>query len=563
MRNKPSPQPLSLRARGLVRPVIFVLLLSLIIFPLPIRSRAAPAVDTLLNAMTLEQRVGQMFMVSAYGKTLSDTTTAFIKEMMPGGVALFTYNGTLPDEVTHTVNDWQGVVTGVGAKVPLFVSIDQEGGSVTRLTTGFASLPAGWALGAMPLEDARHVGQIVAEELSAVGINMNLAPVTDVQTIRSNLLMDRRTFGSKPDRVGAAAAAISAGMADRNVIAVLKHFPGHGDADDSHTVLPVVDYPLARVEAVELQSFRLAIQAGAEVVMVGHIVYPALDPTPGLPASLSPRVINDVLRGELGFNGVVITDAMDMGAIVDHFGKGEAAVRAINAGVDMIVTGPHMPMDAQREMRNAVIDAVRRGDISQTRIDQAVTRLLNLKAKHGLLNWTPLDVNSAGQRIKAESHQTAINGIYQNTITIARDTAHLLPIDPAASGVVIIFPGIYPSTQRLCATHNPKMKSLAYSQAPTNEEIASARTLTRDAKVVIAFTYDAVYQPKQQALVRALPPEKTVVVALQNPYDYTTFPDVAGYVASYMPVPGAFTAVCDVLFGAHPAVGVLPISLEG
>lgn len=548
---------------GRVRPAFLLLLLiSLILFPMQLHPRAASGVDALLASMTLEQRVGQLFMVSAYGKTLTDTTAAFIREVMPGGVALFSYNGTSPDTVTGIVNDWQGVATGTGAKVPLFVSIDQEGGPVTRLTDGFASIPAGWAMGAMPTEDARHVGQIVAEELSAVGINMNLAPVTDVQTIKSNLLMDRRTFGSLPDRVGAAAAAVNAGMADRNVIGVLKHFPGHGDAADSHNVLPVVNYPREHVETIELQSFRLAIQAGAEVVMVGHLVYPALDPTPDLPASLSPRIINDVLRGELGFKGVVVTDAMDMGAIVDHFGPSDAAVRAVNAGVDMILTGPHMPMDAQRQMRNAVLDAVKRGDIAQSRIDEAVTRLLTLKSEHGLLTWQPLDWNTAAQRVNAEAHRTAINAIYENTITVARDTAHLLPVSPTASNVVIIFPGIYPSTQRICATHNPKAKSLAYSQAPTNDEINSAHTLSRDAGVVVVFTYDAVYQPQQQVLVHALPPEKTVVVALQNPYDYTTFPDVAGYVLSYMPVAGAFTAACDVLFGAHPAVGVLPVNLS-
>ncbi len=541
-----------------------ILLIACFTLP-PVRSiQAQPdsRVARLLASMTLEQRVGQLFMVSVYGKGMGDTTSAFLQEMMPGGVALFTSNVGGPEETTSTVNAWQTAATQIGARVPLLVAVDQEGATVARLVDGFTLLPAGWTMAAMPPEDARRVGQIVAEELRAVGVRMNLAPVTDVQTIKSNPLMDRRTFGSDPNRVGAAAAAINAGMAERGVIGVLKHFPGHGDAGDSHAVLPQVDDSRERVESVELQSFRVAIQAGAEVVMLGHLVYPALDPTPDLPASLSPRVINDVLRGELGFEGVAMTDAMDMGAIVDHYAHGDSAVRALNAGIDMIVTGPHMSLSDQREMRRAVLDAVARGDIPQARIDEAVTRVLMLKSKHGLLDWTALESATAAQRVNAEAHQAILNALYENMITLARNNGGLLPINAATTRVVMIYPGIYPSTQRLCATHNPGMKSLAYSQAPTDQEIASAHTLARDADVIVVFTYDAIYQPKQQALVQTLPPDKTVVVALQNPYDYTAFPEVAGYVLSYFAVPGAFNAACNVLYGVHPARGVLPVTLS-
>jgi beta-N-acetylhexosaminidase len=518
-------------------------------------------VTQLLSTMTLEQKVGQLFLVSAYGPGVNETTAAFIRTVMPGGVALFGSNGTTPDQVTATVNAWQTLVTHIGANVPMLVATDQEGGPVTRLSDGFSPFPAGPALAAMPPADARIVGQVVGAELNAVGINTDLAPVTDVQTIISNPIMDGRSFGSDPKRVGNAAAAFNTGLDDSGVIGVLKHFPGHGDASDSHIGLPTVNDPLSRVESVELQSFRLAIQAGAEVVMVGHLVYPALDPVPNRPASLSPRVIQDVLRGELGFKGLVITDALDMGAVLENYTPNTAAVQALVAGVDVITTGPHLPLDAEQAMYQTVLDAARSGALPEARINEAVGRVLALKAKHGLLSWSPLDDTAAAARIHLDAHRGLLQPAFADAITIARNKNGLLPVHPGGN-TVILFPGIYPATQRLCATYDPHASSFSYTQAPTSYEIGAAAKLAQLADRVIEFTYNAVNEPAQQTLVKTLPPDRTVAVALNNPYDFTTFPNVAGYVLSYTPTPDAFAAACNVLYGARPAVGVLPVTLS-
>ncbi len=537
---------------------IGIVLLLTVVMLAPGIATARPALDTqvdsILASMSLEQRVGQLFMVSVFGQGLPEASGAFLRDMMPGAVALFNYNGATPADYTQTINAWQTVAIQVGARVPLIVAIDQEGGPVTRLTEGFTALPWGAALGAMPLNDARKVGQIAADELRAIGVNMNLAPVVDVR-VPDGPFIERRTLGHDPLTVGEAASAYIEGLQERGVIAVLKHFPGHGPAGDSHTSLPTVNYPREQIDSVELAPFRMAIQNGAEVVMVGHLVYPALDPTPGLPASLSPVIINDVLRKQLGFDGLVMTDAMDMGAIADHFTRPGAAAMAIRAGIDMIASGPHMPMSDQQAMKQGILDAVKRGELSEARIEEAARRVLMLKAKHGLLTWLPLDPNGADKRINVPAHQPIVDAIYLNTVSIPQDASKRLPLMPGTQKVAVIFPGVYPAVQRECAIIDKPFKAFAYTLSPTLNEQQSARTIARDADVVLIFTFNIDDYPAQAALVNAIPPEKTVVVSLQNPYDIERGIHPAAYVAAFNSYPPAFKAVCAVLYGKHPAVG--------
>lgn len=543
------------------RVALIIAIVTLLLPAAPAQARRATRPETLLAAMTLEQKVGQLFMVSMCGEGLPEASAKFIRQMMPGGLALFTCNGSTPAEVTTTVNAWQAAAVTQGAGVPLLVAIDQEGGSVTRLAErdGFSALPAGWAMGAMPAADAEIVGGIAAVELGAVGITMNLAPVADVQTIRTNVLMDRRTFGSDPANVSAKTVAYVRGLQKNGVIGVLKHFPGHGDAGDTHTVLPVIDYEGMRVREL-VAPFRDGIAAGVDAIMVGHLIYPALDPQK-LPASLSKPIVTDFLRMELGFRGVVMTDAMDMGAIADNYERDQAAVLAVNAGVDVIVTGPHMPSGAQTQMWRALLDAAKAGTLPEARLNEAVLRILTLKDKYRLLDWKALDSTLAAKRVDSVAHRAALEQVWRHTATIARNDGKLLPRKPGGR-TLLLFPGIYPAVQRECLALDPTVKSYAYSQRPVAAEIAASVGLARNADAVIIFTYDAFYESSLRDLVRALPPEKTIVAALQNPYDLAIFPGLAGYAAVYMPVNPAFRALCGVLYGATQAQGILPISLN-
>lgn len=517
--------------------------------------------------LTLEQKVGQVFMVSLYGPGLSDTGAAFLRDTLPGGVALFTSNGGTPAQYTTTVNAWQAaaIANPNGAHIPLLVATDQEGGTVVRLQEkdGFSSLPSGWALGAMNGDSALTVGRIAGEEMQAVGIRMNLAPIADVQTVRSNPLMDRRTLGSDPERVAMNAVRYAMGLQDAGVIATFKHFPGHGDAGDSHTLLPVVDYPLEKVQDVDLAPFRAGIRSGvAQVIMVGHLVYPALDPTPGLPASLSKRIMTDLLRNEMGFRGVAMTDAMDMAAIADNFGETNAAVLSINAGMDIITMGPHMPISKQRAMVKAVLNAARDGTIPESRLNEAVNRVLRLKAQFGILTWTKLDPKTAVERVNRAQHQETIRTLWADSITATDDAKAKLPIQPATFTSAIIYPGIYRTLPRRCVALNKGLRPMSYHDNPTADDISNAVTIARKVDRVFVLTLDAVNKPLQQALVQALPPDRTTVVALQNPYDLALFPDYPMGIATYSPNSITFDALCDVIFGAGSARGTLPIRIS-
>lgn len=521
---------------------------------------AAPAspdsqVEAILRAMPLDQRVGQLFMVSVYGEELSTTGQTFLRSMMPGAVAMFSYNGSSPQAINQTINAWQSEATQTGAKVPLLVAIDYEGGTVVRMTSGFTPLPWGPALGAMPVADAQTVGAIAGQELSAVGFNMNLAPVVDVHTI-DNDFMDPRMFGNDADRVGAAADAYIQGMNQSGVIGVLKHFPGHGAAGDSHVQLPIVNYDVDHINSIELVPYRDAIEDGAEAIMVGHLDYPALDPTPDMPASLSETIVGNVLRKQLNFNGVAITDAMDMEAIVNHYTRPVAAVMAIHAGIDMIAAGPHTPIADQLAMKQAIIDAVNSGKLSASRVEEAVRRILTLKAQHGLLSWTALDPATAAQRIDVAAHQATVNDIYLRTVAIASDPNKVIPITPGTKKVALIFPGVFPSIQRECAALDPSVTGFAYTLSPTNEQIATAHTLSTNADYVVIFTYNLGRYSGQATMVNSVPDDKLVVVALQSPYDFDSGIHPSTYVVSFNAVPGAFIADCAILFGKQPVEGI-------
>ena len=520
----------------------------------------ADQVAAMVGQLTLAQKVGQLFMVSADGQGLTTDAQRLLDKTVPGGVALFDANGTTPAAVTDTVNEWQHHATAIGAQIPLLVSTDQEGGPVTRLVNGFSTFPAGPALAAMPPNDAQTVGQVVGAELSAVGINMDLAPVTDVQTIPDNPIMNGRSMGSDPNRVGHAAAAFNSGLLTSGVIGILKHFPGHGDASDSHAALPSVNDSRARVESVELQSFRVAIDSGAEAVMVGHLVYPALDSVPGRAASVSPVIMGDILRGELSFRGVIMTDALDMGAITQDYSSATAAVLAITAGADMVTTGPHLTVDQEIAMVDSVISAAQNGGIPMSRIDAAVTAVLTLKARHHLLTWQPLTITAVGSRLMLDAHRTLLKPTFADAVTLARNTNNLIPVVPN-NGTLIVYPVAFSAIPAVCATHDPGATFMAYDPAPSDSNFTLLRQKAAAAHTVIIFTHDAYHRLTEQNIVADSPAARTIVVAAQNPYDLLKLPAVAGYLLSYTPALDSFDAVCNVLYGSIQPTGVLPVTL--
>lgn len=511
--------------------------------------------------LSLELRVAQMFMVTLHGPQLTEVGRDFLRRWQPGAVVLFTSNTGTPESVTALTNAYQQTILDAGG-LPLLIAIDQEGGVVQRLTDGFTQFPSPLLITASgDPAVARAVGQAVGAELRAVGINMNLAPVADLETNRDNAIIFRRSFGSDPHLVGAAVSGVVNGLRDSGVLATLKHFPGHGETSvDSHAELPIVDLPRERLDSVEIEPFRLAIKAGAEAVMVAHIWYSAFDALERQPASLSRNVITGVLRGELGFDGLVLTDAIDMNAVDMEFDLDRAVIMAVNAGADLIVAGPSIGLDVQERLMQVVVDAVRSGEIPEARIDESVQRIIDVKTRYGLFDWQPLDVVSAAERVQAAGGSAVVDHLFRASVTVAYDRANALPLT-ADRKITIIFLATRYQIQNECARYNPTVRWVGVGDAPSDEEIGWAVEAARWSDVTVVFTQNAIDNPRQQALVTALPAEKTIAVALFSPYDWTMFPGVAGYVATYSPMRPAVPAVCAVLFGAAPALGQLPVTL--
>jgi beta-N-acetylhexosaminidase len=301
-----------------------------------------------------------MFMVSLYGAELTEVGRDFLQHWQPGAIALFGNNAGSPEAITTLTNAYQQTITEAGG-LPLLLAVDQEGGVIAHLTEGFTTFPAPLLLTATGDPELAHAaGQAMGEELTAVGINMNLAPVADLETNPNNPIIQRRSFGSDPQLTAPIIVAFADGLQDGGVLATLKHFPGHGDTSaDSHTTLPVVNHNRERLDTVELVPFQAGIEAGVEAVMVAHIWYPALEPQENLPSTLSHNVITGLLREELGFDGLIMTDALAMDAIDTSYSLEDASVLAVQAGVDLLSFGTNAGLQTQGQAIQAVVDAVR------------------------------------------------------------------------------------------------------------------------------------------------------------------------------------------------------------
>jgi beta-N-acetylhexosaminidase len=308
--------------------------------------------DALLSQMTLEQKVGQLFVVFFDGTEYADPLDRTIRELNVGGIILFEPNiGSLEDTAT-LINSAQRTAMQHGALIPLIVAVDHEGGLINRFGDKLTWFPSNMALAAThSLDHARAEARVMAEELSTLGINMNLAPVMDVNSNPDNPVIGIRSFGSNPEDVARLGAAMIDAFQANGIIATAKHFPGHGDTSvDSHNVLPVIPHDRTRLDTVELVPFRAAIEADVDAIMTAHIALPEIEPTPGLPATLT-----GLLREELGFNGLIATDSLGMGALDQTFGVTEASARAFQAGADLLMYGAdpgHTPAEQYAAYQN-------------------------------------------------------------------------------------------------------------------------------------------------------------------------------------------------------------------
>jgi beta-N-acetylhexosaminidase len=350
--------------------------------------------------MTVVRRVGQRFMVGFEGLAASADVKALLREFGVGGVVLFSRNVADPEQVVELVRELQTIARDAGHETPLLVAVDQEGGRVARLREPWTVWPAARAVGRLGSEEtARQMGAALAEELSACGVRYDFAPCVDVDTNPKNPVIGDRSFGDDPDLVGRLGAAMIRGLQENGVAACAKHFPGHGDTEvDSHLDLPAVDHTRARLADVELRPFRKAIEAGVATVMTSHVIVREIDDA--RPATLSPDVVSGLLRKELAFTGVVVTDDLAMGAVAKHWKPAEISVLAAKAGCDLLeLCKGH---DAQVEMIEALVRAVESGEVPYREEEAAEGRVRLLKERFlaGYRDPDPKQAREAAGRVE-------------------------------------------------------------------------------------------------------------------------------------------------------------------
>lgn len=362
----------------------------------PSPTPSADPVKRQIDAMTLDEKIGQLVMVGLDGYVASDQAKSMVTNGKVGGFILYKNNVQNADQTTKLLNDLKAA--NAGNATPLFLSVDQEGGRIDRLP--FTALPTNRAIGKVNnTAFSKEVGTCLGEELKAFGFNMDFAPVLDVDSNPHNPVIGDRSFGPAAALVSKLGIATMEGIRSQRIVPVVKHFPGHGDTSvDSHKALPTVSKSKEELKKLELIPFADAIAKDADVVMVAHILLPKLDKE--YPSSQSKAIMTDLLRGELNFKGVVITDDMTMGAVIQNDSIGAAAVRSIQAGSDILLVAHEY--DKETEVLQALKKSVQDGKVAASRIDESVYRILTLKRKYGLTDKAvpKADVETENKRIQ-------------------------------------------------------------------------------------------------------------------------------------------------------------------
>ena len=544
--------------------------------------------------MTLEEKVGQLFVVEVFGQdanTVSptmaarnqalygvDTPAQVIDKYKPGGVIYFDArrgpdNVRNPEQIATLSNGLQAAATSQRQPIPLLISTDQEGGSVVfRLVAPATAMPGNMALGAgRSAEDAHRSAEVIGTELDAVGINQNYAPVADVNVNPANPVIGVRSVGEDPDLASELVAAQVDGYHDGGVAAVAKHFPGHGDTSvDSHFGLPEVTHTREQLEAIDLPPFRAAIEKGVDTVMTAHVVLRSVDPS-GEPATMSERILTGLLREELGYDGLIVTDALDMGGATSTYPPHVAPVEAFEAGADQLVLAPQMDV-----AYNAVLDAVRSGDISMERLDESVYRILRLKIQRGLFANPFVDVDNAEKVVGAPDHLADEQEITDHTTTLVKNDAGLLPLSHESRNVLVTGWGVTTTATlgNAISRRGQTVDVFETGTTPTQARIDAAVARAAAADLVVVSTMNAASvnlstgQPTasaaaQQALVKALlaTGKPVIVSGMRNPYDISYITEAPTYLTTYGFTAAQMESLTRVLFGEVNPSGKLPVTI--
>jgi beta-glucosidase-like glycosyl hydrolase/CubicO group peptidase (beta-lactamase class C family) len=546
-------------------------------------SPAASAwVESTLRKMSVDEKIGQLLFTTYYGGFTSTDSPAYqqllhdVQDLHVGGFIVITHSSPLG------VVKSQAYPTAVLAnqiqsksKLPLLIGADFERGTAMRYDEG-TSFPTAMAVaaGGDP-KDAYTMGKITALEARATGVNWVYAPDSDVNNNPANPIINTRSFGENPQRVAEFVKEFVRGAQENGALAAAKHFPGHGDTSaDSHIDLPVISASRDRLEHLELVPFRAAIAAKVDSIMTGHLQVPALEPDPNTPATLSSNILQGLLRKELGFRGLIITDAMDMGGITVRYAPGEAAVRAVVAGVDCLLMPP-VPDAAFEALR----DAVKSGRISKQRLDESVRRILQAKARLGLNKNRLVDVNAINHKFGSVGWQKEAQEISDRGVTLLRDTPHRMPLDgtkPSRALLLALYsdPEPYPG-EDLERELRSRFDSVTTLRADTRFVNASILKLpppdSYDIAIIAFFVRvsdrkgNVEVPPEQAALAEQVykTGRPVITAGFGSPYLIERFPQAETWLAAFGISDVAQISVARALFGEIPVRGHLPVTVPG
>ncbi|MFC1611595.1 beta-N-acetylhexosaminidase [Myxococcota bacterium] len=522
-----------------------------------------PDVDRIIASMTLEEKVGQLLMIGFGGTQVTPHIRKWIRDRHVGGVALFSRNIV---DFEQTVRFTRELHQQADGHIPIFIALDQEGGNVVRVKDGAIILPGNMALGASRSPTLAYVaGQSLAIDLRLLGFNMNLAPVLDINSNPQNPVIGIRSYGERPELVGELGTWYVRGQQEMGVVAVAKHFPGHGDTQsDSHFAMPAIDADLSRLEAVELWPFRRAMDAGLDAVMTAHIALPQIAEESHLPATLSRTILTRILRKGMGFQGVVITDGLEMQGIVEQYGSGRAAVMAVQAGADMPMI--LWTIKKKEEVYRTLLKAVRNGEISRKRLDRSVRRILTVKARRGLFDRDiePLkSVLASGNDNPV--HDQVSTRIAREAVTLVRNHADVLPIRSVRyRKITVVAP---PGGFGAIMAREPNVEVLTVPYIPNRtrrrEDVARAVKMAKESDLLVLAVVNRYHMEMARRITSSLPHLPVALLSFASPYYLMSLPDVDAYVCTYSYLEMAQVSAAHAVLGQVPMTGRLPISIPG
>ncbi len=533
-----------------------------------------PWVEKELSGMTLEEKAAQLVFPRARGSyESSDSPDMYrlehlVKDVKVGGLIFF--NSGIYDQ-SLLINKLQRI-----SKVPLLIASDFERGVAMRAADATV-FPYNMGLGAADDSALTYkMGRIIADEGKAIGVQQNYSPVSDVNNNPRNPIINVRSFGDNDKLVERLSLAMIKGLQDGGMIATAKHFPGHGNTDvDSHRDLPVISGSSAELNKVELPPFQSDINHGVMSFMIGHLAVPALEPDTNLPSTLSKNIITGLLKDKMGFKGLIVTDAMNMHAITNSYNSAQAAVMAIQAGNDAVLY-PENSVEAV----NAIVDAVKKGEISESRLDYSVRKILLAKKWSGLNNNKYIDIDKIPENVGTKAHWDIADELARKSITVVRDEDHLIPLssDPSLKYASINL--LDSPTDRDDRFFNMQLrgrvgslKVIRISPASEEKDFDEALSSAKNSDVIILSAYlkvrayegNLLLNEKQTELVNKILDlgKPVVMLAHGNPYILADFKNVKTYVCNYGDTEVSEKALAQALFGESDITGKLPITIPG